>query len=265
MYCTTPCLLTASSSILISILQTSLCTSFALGKVKQIPGKQISDEENEVFKWDEPDFELLSKSLDPFYLNGPEYTSSNRFKMKEASELNESCDIFRPSDFDEQSIVCSPMDFDKKADVVTSGCPIQDVTAEPASILMEPSADKLFRLLNEDDERSEDLQKSDGFFPAKLHRMLEDAEKDGLERIVSWVQCGTAFQVHDTDEFVIRIMPLYFDQTKYESFRRQLNLYEFRRCATRGVYFHQMFVQSDPSLCQNINRPKSPRSRSQRG
>jgi hypothetical protein len=257
----TPCLLTASSSILICILQTSLCTSFALNKVKQIPDKQ-----NEVFKWDGPDFKLLPKSLESFDLNGPGCTSSNGNKMNGASELNEFCDLFRPSAFDEKPLVCSSMDFDKNADVVTNCCHIQDViqdvVVEEASFPIEPSAhDELFSLLNEDDECSEDLQqKSESVFPAKLHRMLENTEKDGLEPIVSWVQRGTAFKVHDTEEFVRRIMPLYFDQTKYESFRRQLNLYEFSRVsqgASRGAYYHQMFVQSDPLLCQNINRPKS--------
>jgi hypothetical protein len=235
-----------------------------LDKVKQIPDIQISDTQNEVFKWDAPDFKLLPTALDPFNLNGPDYTSSNGFKMNGASELNEFCDLFRPSDVDEKPLMCSSMDFDKKADVVTSCCPIQDVKAE--SILMEPSTDELFSLINEDDGCSEDLQKSESVFPSKLHRMLENAEKDGLEHIVSWVQRGTAFKVHNTDEFVRRILPLYFDQTKYESFRRQLNLYEFSRVsrgASRGVYYHQMFVQSDPSLCQNINRPKT-RSRSRR-
>jgi hypothetical protein len=250
---------------LIWILQTSSCTSFALDKVKQIPDKQISDTQNEVSKWDAPDFKLLPAELDPFNLNGPDYTSSNGFKMDGASALNDFCDFFRPSDFDEKPLVCSSMDFGKEADVVTSCCPIQDVTAE--SILMEPSTDELFSLINEDDECSEDLQKSESVFPAKLHRMLENAEKDGLEHIVSWVQRGTAFKVHDTDEFVRRILPLYFEQTKFESFRRQLNLYKFSRvsrsAASRGVYYHRMFVQSDPSLCQNIHRLKS-RSRSRR-
>jgi hypothetical protein len=103
-----------------------------------------------------------------------------------------------------------------------------DVTAEAeaASILLEPSADELFSLLNEDDERSEDLQKSECVFPAELHKMLENAEKDGLE-----------------------------------SFRRQLNIYELSRVnrgASRGVCYYQMFIhQSDTSLCQSINRPRS--------
>jgi hypothetical protein len=230
-----------------------LYASFALDKAKQIPDKQIPDEQ--------PDFKLLPKSFDPSNLNRPNDTSSNGFKMNGASELNEFCAIFRPSDLDENPRVCSSMDFDKKADVVTSCCPTQGATAEAAPILMEPSSCELFSLLKEyDEDCSDDLQKSESVFPAKLHRMLENAEKDGLEHIFSWVQLGTAFKVHDSDEFVRRIMPLYFDQTKYESFRRQLNLYGFSRVskgASRGVYYHQMFVQSDPSLCQNIHRPKS--------
>ncbi len=181
-------------------------------------------DKNKWFKCDEPDFELLSKSPDPFYLNGSDCTTSNGFKMKGASEPNELCDIFRPSDFDDKALLRSSMDFDKKADVVTSCCPIQDITA--ASILMEPSTDELFSLINEDDECSKDLQKSESVFPSKLHRMLENAEKDGLE-----------------------------------SFRRQLNIYELSRVnrgASRGVCYYQMFIhQSDTSLCQSINRPRS--------
>jgi hypothetical protein len=227
--------------------------------VKQRLDKQIRAKQNEAFEWDEPDFKLLPESLDHFSLDGPAYTSSNGFKMNGASALNEFCDLLRPRDFNEKPLVCSSMDFGKEADVVTSCCPIQDVKAE-SSILMEPSADELFSLLREDDGCSEDLQQSESVFPAKLRRMLENAEKDGLEHIVSWVQRGTAFKVHDTDEFVRRIMPLYFNQSKYESFRRQLNLYEFSRVsrgASRGVYYHQMFIQSDASLCQNIHRPKN--------
>jgi hypothetical protein len=95
------------------------------------------------------------------------------------------------------------MDFvGKEADVITSCSPrpIQDVTAK--IILMELSAGKLFSLINKDDGCSKDLQKSESLFPAKLHRMLENAEKDGLEHIVSWVQGGTTFKVHGTNEFV---------------------------------------------------------------
>ncbi|OEU12177.1 hypothetical protein FRACYDRAFT_155271, partial [Fragilariopsis cylindrus CCMP1102] len=47
--------------------------------------------------------------------------------------------------------------------------------------------------------------------------------------IVSWVDNGTAFKVHDLDRFVNDIVPTYFKQTKYKSFQRQLYFYGFQR------------------------------------
>lgn len=94
-------------------------------------------------------------------------------------------------------------------------------------------------------------------FPWKLHLMLESAEKDGYQHIVSWVREGSAFKVHDTKAFVDEVMPHYFDQTKYESFRRQLNLYGFNRVAKgpqRGVISHENFQQGARWLCGKVNK-----------
>lgn len=51
-------------------------------------------------------------------------------------------------------------------------------------------------------------------FPWKLHTLLEEAEREGFNNIVSWVQEGLAFKVHDSDAFVNKIMPNFFDQSK---------------------------------------------------
>ncbi len=51
-------------------------------------------------------------------------------------------------------------------------------------------------------------------FPWKLHTLLEEAEREGFKNIVSWVQEGAAFKVHDSDAFVNTIMPNFFDQSK---------------------------------------------------
>ena len=56
-------------------------------------------------------------------------------------------------------------------------------------------------------------------FPWKLHTLLEAAERDGFDHIVSWVQDGAAFKVHDSDAFVNTIMPSFFDQSKCKSIR----------------------------------------------
>lgn len=95
----------------------------------------------------------------------------------------------------------------------------------------------------------------DNCFPYKLHLMLENAERDNYSHIVSWVKGGTAFKVHDSKAFVVHVMPMFFDQSKYESFRRQLNLYFFTREARgpdRGIISHPQFLKGERWLCEEI-------------
>ena len=66
-------------------------------------------------------------------------------------------------------------------------------------------------------------------FPFKLYDMLDASDSDGFASIVSWQDNGRAFKVHKPSKFVESIMPVYFKQTKYKSFQRQLNLYGFAR------------------------------------
>lgn len=136
-------------------------------------------------------------------------------------------------------------------------------TAEPLSsqsILREDNApaESVHNDLDEDDSLHLDHS-----FPFKLHLMLENATKDGHDHIVSWLNNGTAFKVLNCKEFVDKVMPFYFDQSKYESFRRQLNLYGFSRVtrgADRGVISHPNFVQAERSLCKKIMRKPQPMS-----
>ena len=58
-------------------------------------------------------------------------------------------------------------------------------------------------------------------FPWKLHKMLELADQEGFDNIVSWLPDGRSFKVHDPSEFVEQIMPNFFLQSKYKSFQRQ--------------------------------------------
>jgi hypothetical protein len=77
-------------------------------------------------------------------------------------------------------------------------------------------------------------------FPFKLYEMLQDVDKGGVHHsstrmplVVSWRHHGNAFTVHEPEIFVKKIMPHYFNQSKYKSFQRQLNLYGFV-CIPRG-------------------------------
>jgi len=102
-------------------------------------------------------------------------------------------------------------------------------------------------------------------FPFKLHRLLEDAEKNGRwSPIVSWTPSGKAFKIHKPKEFAALVMPRYFDQTKYRSFQRQLYIYGFVRKDKSssspkdelGAYAHELFVRGSAELCLNMSRKK---------
>jgi hypothetical protein len=94
-------------------------------------------------------------------------------------------------------------------------------------------------------------------FPLRIRVMLDYVHDQGLEDIVSWTLTGKAFKVHKPEEFESRIMPIFFSQTKYKSFQRQLNLYGFDRIpggSSKGCYLHKLFFRENPSLCQEISK-----------
>jgi HSF-type DNA-binding len=97
-------------------------------------------------------------------------------------------------------------------------------------------------------------------FPAKLHYVLEQAERDGRADVIAWRPHGKAFVVKDKKEFVASFLPKYvkvergrsdfncaaarlsicaslltlfidswFRQNQWASFQRQLNHYNFKR------------------------------------
>lgn len=94
-------------------------------------------------------------------------------------------------------------------------------------------------------------------FPVKLHAMLDKSEADGLADVVSWAAHGRCFWVHKPKKFVMHIMPQHFKQSKMTSFRRQLNLYGFKRLTgglDRGGYYHESFIRGDIDLAYKIRR-----------
>ncbi|KAG7347584.1 HSF-type DNA-binding protein [Nitzschia inconspicua] len=97
-------------------------------------------------------------------------------------------------------------------------------------------------------------------FPWKLHEMLLNAITEHKESIVSWLPEGKAFKVHNVPEFVRDILPMYFKQTKYKSFQRQLNLWNFERLTSgphKGAYFHPQFVKDRPDWCKLLTRQRA--------
>lgn len=155
-----------------------------------------------------------------------------------------------------------------QAAVATSSTsnPFQAVVEEDANRPPTPSTDSEESSIAAAEAQDNDLAEmettTDHNFPFKLHMMLESAQEDGYAHIVSWVKKGSAFKVWNHKEFVLKVLPFYFDQSKYESFRRQLNLYGFFRIARgadRGVISHAHFVQGDRARCKLIKRKAQPK------
>jgi HSF-type DNA-binding len=70
-------------------------------------------------------------------------------------------------------------------------------------------------------------------FCMKLHYLLENSHDQS--HVISWQPHGRCFMVHDMKEFVSSMLPLWFRQSKFASFQRQLNLYGFQRL-TQGKW-----------------------------
>jgi hypothetical protein len=91
-------------------------------------------------------------------------------------------------------------------------------------------------------------------FPVKLHQLLE---QERYPNIIAWQSHGRSFILRNPKEFLGRVMPKYFKQTKLTSFQRQLNLYAFRRISSgpdKGAYYHELFLRGRPNLSTHIYR-----------
>jgi hypothetical protein len=124
----------------------------------------------------------------------------------------------------------------------------------------------------EDDEETEDdksapsagsQQRNNGgvlvSFPLRLQRMLDKLEAECDTDTISWLPHGRSFLVHDPEAFVDQLMPLYFNQTKYSSFQRQLHMYNFQRITAgrdKGAYHNGNFQRGKPHLCAGMMRTR---------
>jgi HSF-type DNA-binding len=98
-----------------------------------------------------------------------------------------------------------------------------------------------------------------GKFPQKLHQMLLDLERQGRSDIASFMPHGRSFAIHKPTEFAQEVMPKYFRMSRFSSFQRQLNLYDFQRItegADKGTYYHELFLQGRPIVCAMMKRNK---------
>ena len=99
-------------------------------------------------------------------------------------------------------------------------------------------------------------------FPQKLHRMftdLEEEQPEALSSVIGFLPHGRAFMIHNPQKFVEEIMPKYFRMSRFSSFQRQLNLYDFERVTDgidKGAYYHELFLKGRPALSLQMKRTK---------
>jgi len=93
-------------------------------------------------------------------------------------------------------------------------------------------------------------------FPTGMYDMLEEAEAKGHSHIVSWIQGGRSFRIHQ-EKMMIPILKSYFCQTKYKSFLRQLQTYGFTRVTRgdlKGIVSHPLLIRGKRFLCLRMKR-----------
>jgi len=95
-------------------------------------------------------------------------------------------------------------------------------------------------------------------FPVKLHFLLCELEKaDQQGQLISWLPGGMSFKIHNRNEAFQKILARWFRMTKFSSFQRQLNMYNFTRRrfgVEQGAYYHELFLRDEPTLCFGMVR-----------
>ena len=101
-------------------------------------------------------------------------------------------------------------------------------------------------------------------FPLKLHTILEQAESDGNEDIISFSSDGTKVILHKPTVFAKQIMKRYFRSERYENFDRQMIMYGFAKTRTKHFgasehsfeFSHELFRKGQRDLAHQMKRAK---------
>eukprot|EP01040_Poterioochromonas_malhamensis_P008567 gene8567-9270_t len=91
-------------------------------------------------------------------------------------------------------------------------------------------------------------------FPVKLYDLLSNPR---YEEILAWRPSGVAFEILQPKRLVREVLPTIFNQKKWTSFQRQLNIYGFkkvRRGSDMNSYFHPYFRKDHIELLDNVHR-----------
>jgi len=85
--------------------------------------------------------------------------------------------------------------------------------------------------------------------------LFEIVSNPNYQDIISWLPHGQGFQIHEKQLFAKRILPDYFDGTKFTSFTRRLKRWSFVRVSRGpelGAYYNKNFIRDQPELVQRM-------------
>jgi len=100
----------------------------------------------------------------------------------------------------------------------------------------------------DDDEGDENAK----IFPQRLMEILTNPSNQDA---ISWLPHGKAFIIVNRQKFAENVLPHYFRKSKYTSFTRKLNRWNFIR-VTRGpelgAYYHEFFQRGSEAMCTQM-------------
>ncbi len=143
----------------------------------------------------------------------------------------------------------------KDGDSKKEGSKEEDIPKTVIAKGKEPSALEL-ALKQQGITQSDQLRSTQ--FPFRLHNMLDDAERSGHAHIVSWCPGGDSFKIHKPS-LLINVLQKYFRQSKFKSFLRQLQGYNFKRITRgqdQGVVSHPLFLRGRRSVSTLMRRKR---------
>lgn len=119
---------------------------------------------------------------------------------------------------------------------------------------MEIDSKTQFKNQPHDDELSpeEETDENAKIFPQRLMEILSTPSNADA---ITWLPHGRAFIIINRQKFANTVLPAYFRKTKYTSFTRKLNRWNFTR-VTRGpelgAYYHEFFQRGNEALCTQM-------------
>ncbi|CAB9505607.1 Heat stress transcription factor [Seminavis robusta] len=143
--------------------------------------------------------------------------------------------------------------------MITAAAPVVETTATPGKPELKPYP--FFYYHDHSKEEDPDPLTPLTFpgrvpnFPAKLHAILSQPD---LADVIDWLPHGRSWRVLKPREFETKVIPRFFEHSKFSSFVRQANGWGFRRITQgpdRNSYYHVKFLRGLPHLCKSMKRP----------